>query len=743
MLCTLGLSIGLLSSSGIARAADAASPVAWTQSLQGGNQVDLDSAILTDPDGDVTVGGCSSYSPQEAIETWTSGHTLVGSRPITASPNPQLCSGDGLTDAQGNTYSLLLNQAADIYDIMAFKPNGTNLWPTPMPLPTTCVGNPDSLGYSQPVLGADGNIYGLVYYGQVNACPTAIELYGINHTTGALLFADTLNPDAATFASDVSAYADGLVVRSDNQVTYYSYGGDVIGGPYAMTGQQIDREEGVAATTSGQAFAAVGQTTTPTSSCPLQFTLDAIEAFQPNGFLWKTAITGCNAAVSVNAMPDGGVAVLIQNYTTGGADNSYILRFSNTGGRLPWSLAAGDLYVDINGNIVTESEYHLDDPSDPVINNEPEVRVDVYNGVTGTEIYDFDTANLNSGNSYDEGINAIGLDQGRIYLGISECTGNIYPTGEACGSPAKLWAINAPGVGIDYPRGAMLGATSNSPNDLRRCPVVSPDGTVDQFDTALVNSSPDPAFDGVSAEIGQAPVCVDTGTAKSTQWADGAASSWVMLESKSDLAQAGILYHPDGLGSQDTMFVAIQTPTFTVPARNLIDKGARFGPIEVIAKKADHYLEVNFGTAVSSGTFSVSVGGPVTTDEQCSGEPSDNTRGYANVQGANPSKANPEDVVELTYGSQCLWDFFLAPSIASDLDVAEIAAETHSSGSHFPGTVVQPLEFSDVTTTIGNVTGWFANPSATAPPSTGCHGYVGTESSYIFVVWSKDQGSCD
>ena len=139
---------------------------------------------------------------------------------------------------------------------------------------------------------------------------------------------------------------------------------------------------------------------------------------------------------------------------------------------------------------------------------------------------------------------------------------------------------------------------------------------------------------------------------------------------------------------------------------------------------------------------------PVSTDIQCQGEPSDNTRGYADVQGAKPSKANPADMVTMTYGKACLWDFFLPPSTASELQQADVSAEIHSSGSHFPGTVLQPLIFSNATTTVGGVTGWFANPSSQTVqyPSTDqpCYLSAGTGASYLFAVWSEDQtGSCD
>jgi lysophospholipase L1-like esterase len=456
MLATLSLGIAVLS---LTQAAAATGPVIWTQDIQGGiaGEVDPNAAILTHPNGDVTFGGCAEDEPIEAIETWTSGHSLVGSRPVTTSPDPQLCDGTGLTDAQGNVYSLMLNQAADRYDIVAFKPNGNSLWPAPKPLPTTCPGNPLSLGYSQPVLGADGNIYGLVYWGQVNGCPTALKLYGINHQTGALLFADTLNPDSGTVTSDVSAYAGGLVVRADNQVSYYNYGGIRIAGPFSMDGEQMDRDEGVAATISGRVFVATGKATTPTSTCPLTFTLNAIEAYQPSGRVWRTSITGCKQATQINAMPDGGVAMLMEDFTTGTTSSSEILRYSSTG-TLLWPLPASDMLVDTNGNIITETGYQIDDPDDPAINGEPEVRVDAYNAVSGTQIYQFDTANFDDDNSYVEPVNAIGLAEDRIYLGLQDCPGNITPTGEGrCDTAPQLYAIDAPGVGIDYPRGAMFG----------------------------------------------------------------------------------------------------------------------------------------------------------------------------------------------------------------------------------------------------------------------------------------------
>ena len=71
-------------------------------------------------------------------------------------------------------------------ELVGVKPDGGNLWPAPVTLPATCAGNPDSLGYSAPVIGADGNIYGLVYYGQGGGCASAYKLYGIDHASGRL-----------------------------------------------------------------------------------------------------------------------------------------------------------------------------------------------------------------------------------------------------------------------------------------------------------------------------------------------------------------------------------------------------------------------------------------------------------------------------------------------------------------------------------------------------------------------------
>lgn len=107
-LCAIGLAAGLLASSGLAHAADASSPVAWTQVIQGNQagRVDPEAAILSHPNGDVTFGGCTQAQPKEAIETWTSTHSLVGSRPVSASPDPFLCDASGVTDLQGNIYAL-------------------------------------------------------------------------------------------------------------------------------------------------------------------------------------------------------------------------------------------------------------------------------------------------------------------------------------------------------------------------------------------------------------------------------------------------------------------------------------------------------------------------------------------------------------------------------------------------------------------------------------------------------------
>lgn len=301
-----------------------------------------------------------------------------------------------------------------------------------------------------------------------------------------------------------------------------------------------------------------------------------------------------------------------------------------------------------------------------------------------------------------------------------------------------------------------------NPTDFA-CPPVSADKKIHGFDATYLLAKKSSPFDNISAQIGEAAACRDAQS--------GPTSSWVMLQSAPNktttscsflfihctknpqsLVQAGLIYHPGG-EKPDHVFAEIEYPGFQAPSGGKY-KDTSHGGL-VVHNEEEDGMTVEFLSEVYEGRFGVAVLPTVYRSfdkkaQQCTGEPSDAK--YPNIQGAEPSKSNPEKVVQTTLEGKCLWDFFLPTKVASiqPLVAADLAAEVFSNPAAVPGTYPEPLKFSKVVTqTTDSPAEYGFHPSPTGTKQkfvnqVGCQSKskAGSGSSYTFSIWARTAGSC-
>lgn len=315
-----------------------------------------------------------------------------------------------------------------------------------------------------PTIGADGNIYAI-------SNTNGIRLIGLspNIESGTVLPKKVLDVPYNTCHGQLIGLKDGIAILDGLHVTFYSYSGKSYGGP--GNNIYIDRPEQINAVgrVFYQTFAGSGNTASVKVS--------AYDGFSRNA-AWTVPETVFGSGIvqsSVSSIPNGGAVVLVRRTKSVGGvpttDKVYALIKLNALGAKIWDKELPDqdasgnqfnsprLVIDTNSKItiVRDGELKTNDPYNATM---PMISIGVFDG-NGNVVYDKimrgNVDKLNGGVSGyrlgGQGTNGTTTGLNTLYI-LGECRGTCPSYLET-----KLYPIKIPGLGLDYPRGAVISRT--------------------------------------------------------------------------------------------------------------------------------------------------------------------------------------------------------------------------------------------------------------------------------------------
>jgi lysophospholipase L1-like esterase len=413
--------------------------------------------VLGRTDGGAVVG-CSNGNATTAIKSikpngdsdWGFEHSNPTGR------NPEACGSTTAVGADGTVYTTSWTYSNSVvYHLSAYK-DGNELWTTQMS--STCT-------YDSPVsvvLGYDGNVYATID-NQGVCSSTGRRLMGFNPTTGAVLFNVGLGNTQSVRYNGLQPYANGLVVWWGNQFRYFDYSGNEQSSSAQINLANGELILGVAGGTGGKVFATVVKNQSTTNDCHYGQVLSRIVALDASGQLWQYNADPCQAAASQpNSTPANGVVF-------GEIDNSNAGRIVsvNSSGQAAWTYQpdAGDDGIHVFGNYGSYTGTELVDNNGNVVawqlyRNEANTRwgyqINILDGATGNRRSVVYTDELELNKSFSTVY--VGTSTNRLFVLASACDSMSCPNNNP-----KLYALNAPGLSLDFPRAAALGLTSQSP----------------------------------------------------------------------------------------------------------------------------------------------------------------------------------------------------------------------------------------------------------------------------------------
>ncbi|MFJ9781069.1 SGNH/GDSL hydrolase family protein [Amycolatopsis sp. NPDC101161] len=318
-----------------------------------------------------------------------------------------------------------------------------------------------------PVVGADGNVYAI-------SNTNGTRLIGLTPevepgTTQPKKVLDVALTGSGLCSAELYAVKDGIAYINNGQAYLYAYGGKKLGtspsGAYLTRAKQISAD--------GRLFYPIFTGSGSTASIKLvayNLFRDAADWTAPE------SLFGYNPQYnSAYPTPDGGVVVQITRLkVVGGAPTTERVRAIvrlNALGQKSWEQefsnqdASGNPWnntyvsVDVSGKIAVLREGSLQ-TNDPSNNTMPAISIGVFDGA-GTVVYDQimrgnldkQAGGVNGYNVGGQGTNGPTTGPNTLYF-LAVCKG-------ACGEylETKLYAVKIPGLGLDYPRGAVITRT--------------------------------------------------------------------------------------------------------------------------------------------------------------------------------------------------------------------------------------------------------------------------------------------
>lgn len=410
------------------------------------------SYIQSAPDGSVVAANCSEAST--AIKVFsTTGVTTADVPQRTDGSYTKSCYGQGAIGKDGTVFGI----AEDGYSkfaVVAYRGN-TKLWEKRFPHYCSNIRQNIERAINNMVVGTDGSLYVITVASQ---CFNGHYLTKLNPSTGQVGFERLVSANASTY---LAATSRGLVSQDTAHVVrFIGYNNTDFAAAFTAIGwvQAVDMNARMFTTDSSTdaCYTGILKMYTPGTATSFSFTvpqcwhIERVAATSQNGF-------------SMLAYNQNGKLTLT-SYTpkTGGGFNAASVVLPDADGYRSFKDPYGSylpawLQTDTNGNILLVREYNWQAGD---------------NTLTGWQ-FTLQAANLNVVSEYDT--NAFDFNQtsrfarmvnwamakDRLYVSVSYCTSS---DPYQCGTQSvTLYAVRLARLGVDYPRGAVLGVTATTP----------------------------------------------------------------------------------------------------------------------------------------------------------------------------------------------------------------------------------------------------------------------------------------
>ncbi len=323
------------------------------------------------------------------------------------------------------------------------------------------------------VIGTNGNLYALST-GLLSPCNGQNMLIGFAPTAEGASPTIVLNMSVSGNFLDggISAYDDGLVLRTTTGIQYVTYAGE---SEQEFTVDNIVNNGQIYhnSTLAGRTFVPVRATQLNVQLCGNDsWVVSSLYAIEPSGGVWSySSFPACSHVnQEVEPTPTGGVVIRYsapQGGIPGNTREEHLLALDSNGKKL-WqievalpdtsiSVASMVFAVDNNGNVAVQRllKYRL--AANGAAYYSPAVQLQLVNGRTGiiTGLYEFSgdhTSSSSAGYDWYGGNFTISISHGTWYVSILNCASWKNCTA----SSAKLYAVKVPGLQMDYPRAAIV-----------------------------------------------------------------------------------------------------------------------------------------------------------------------------------------------------------------------------------------------------------------------------------------------
>lgn len=423
--------------------ADTIPPTNWPPAAIA--QVAGASWVITDPNGNVTVG-CPQQSGSAKFATLSAATGQVTQQQAEGS----LCAGTSAVGKDGTVYVYANTASAQL--IRAWRGNSL-IWEYTIPCNS---GSP-----RQMVMGANGNLY-MAVIGGSGSC-SGQQLIGLSANGQAVL--NTAIPGGNPWG--LTAYGAGLVLYQSDGIRYVGYDAKVTGpvtipDMFAPHAGQVDNW--FDATVNGRVFATSKASIIASTGCSdANNAAASIRAIDPTGMAWTSALTACAYVREIHPMPSGGAVVRYDSQPTTGGQLQQNIAVLDTSGKTAWSRqyqaldypSSRTITADTNGNVVVRTNLAAWATVNGSSYRFPQIGLELLNGTTGAVMAsaalrgNHDTT---SGPSYMWGSSQIAVSSNTAYVAAYQCT----TFGNCNMGTTQLYALQVPGLGLDYPRGAVL-----------------------------------------------------------------------------------------------------------------------------------------------------------------------------------------------------------------------------------------------------------------------------------------------
>ncbi|HVI69196.1 MAG TPA: SGNH/GDSL hydrolase family protein [Magnetospirillaceae bacterium] len=394
------------------------------------------SYTLSQPDGGVTLG-CSGGSI--ATKRIDPTGTVVHDIPSTPS-YPNTCARNAAVGADGMLFTVAMNSANSFTTIQAIK-NGLIRWTYEFGCMVTVRGM---------VVGTNGNLY--VLASGIWPCSGMNKLIGLapEPVNGAPNV--VLNTGMAAVLTDggIASYTGGLVLRTTQGVQYVGYDGQFGAGTAITNMLGLGSAEYADATLSGRIVIP------SQANCSGQMA-GKLTAIDPTETAWEYELTTCSHIEAVRPTPSGGVVAHIVKQGVPHLlmvdANGQETALESVAAVPPGSeLVSQAFKVDLHGNVAMQRWLMYD-------GQHKAIQLKTYSGISGIELSTYELG-FDSVNGYGYHTFAdLAIGRNTWYVPTFQCWyGSCQP------AVTKLYAVTVPGLGMDYPRGAIISPAPQSLN---------------------------------------------------------------------------------------------------------------------------------------------------------------------------------------------------------------------------------------------------------------------------------------